>query len=266
MMASEPLLQPNVGSDSPGCATLPVSEIISGDRRLDAEIYLSDGFMIRSKVRRSLLHRCPLGGLAKIWRPFPSRMKATRVDRENGVPFVTAPQVFDVWPTPRKWIAPSKTPNLSGRYVNPGWMLITCSGSVGNVIMAYSAHANLVVSDDLLRADVYESEMRGYVYTFLRTGFGRAMMQSGQYGSVVKHLDIDHLAELPVPVIDHLVEPIGAAVDEAFTMRDEAYRLDMVAQSRFGDVLPDRPKSRPRVSGIRIASLQRKTQVGGICL
>lgn len=254
MKGAGPLPNPAVVLDSSECAALPLSEIISGDRRLDAETYLSDGFMIRSKIRRSLLRRFPLGELAKIWRPIPSRMKATQVDREHGVPFVTATQVYDVWPTPRKWIAPSKTPNLSGRYVYPGWILITCSGSVGNVIMAYSAHANLVVSDDLLRVDIYESEMRGYVYIFLRTEFGRAMMRSGQYGSVIKHLDINHLAQVPVPVIDHLVKPMGVAVDEVFTMRNEAYKLDMVAQSIFGDSLPERPKNPSMDSGFQVSA------------
>ena len=223
--------------------TLPLSEIIGADQRLDAAVYLSEGFMARSEIRRSQLQVQSLGGLANIWRPIPGRLKATQVDREDGVPFVTAGQVFDTQPTPRKWIAPSKTPNLSGRYVVPGWILITCSGTVGNVMMAYSAHAGLVVSDDLLRVDVHESALRGYVYTFLRTKYGRAMMKSSQYGSVIKHLDINHLEETPVPLLAHLVNPLGSAVSEAFAMRDEANLLDTSARSNLSDALSDRPIS-----------------------
>ena len=254
MMVAENLPPPNVGLPSPECVLLPLSEIVGADQRLDAAVYLSEGFMARSEIRRSQLQVHHLGRLANIWRPIPGRLKTTQVDREYGVPFVTATQVFDTWPTPRKWIASSKTPNLSGRYVVPGWILITCSGTVGNVMMAYSAHAGLVVSDDLLRVDVHEPALRGYVYTFLRTKYGRAMMKSSQYGSVIKHLDIKHLEETPIPLLSHLVSPLGSAVSEAFAMRDEAYLLDTSARSKLADALSDRPTSLKSEVGYPVAA------------
>ena len=242
MTSAQRLPEVNTDLRIPNGVALRVSEMFGGDRRLDAEAYLSDGYVVRSEIRLSRLQAHPLGLLAKAWRPFPSRMKATRVDPKHGVPFVTATQVFDIWPTSRKWIAPSKTPNLADRYVTPGWILVTCSGAVGNVIMAYSAHADIVVSDDLLRLDVSDPSLRGYVYTFLRTRFGRGMMKSGQYGSVIKHLDISHLLEMPIPILDHLIEPIEKEICETFAMRDEAHKLDMMSRSRLADVLRDRPK------------------------
>ena len=225
----------------PECRTLPVSEMMSGDRRLEAEAYLSDGFMVRRAIQRSKRRATPLGALAKIWQP--SRLKGIQVRPEHGVPFISATQVFDIWPTPRKWLAPSKTPGLADRYVSPGLMLVTCSGAVGNAMIAYSAHADLVISHDLLRVEVHDPEVRNYVYAFLRTRFGRVMMRSSQYGSTVKHLEVDHLAETPVPLLDRLVDEVDAAIDETFTMRDEAYRLDMMSRSIFAEALDDQPEA-----------------------
>ena len=193
MTATKHLIEIEAAQRTPAYSTFPVSEIIGGTRRLDAEAYMLDGFVARNEIRRSNLQVRPLGELARIWRPFPSRMKAIRVAPEHGVPFLTATQVFDIWPTPRKWIAPSKTPGLEDRYVSPGWILVTCSGAVGDTIMAYSAHAGLVVSDDLLRVESHDNALQGYIYAFLRTRAGRAMMTAGQYGSIIKHLDISHL-------------------------------------------------------------------------
>ena len=177
--AARPL--PRTRSLTPQCVTLPLSEIAAGDRRLDAEVYLSDGFSVRRAIRDSLLAVSPLGQLARIWQP--SRLKGIRVDREHGAPFLAATQAFDIWPTPRKWLAPSKTPSIADRYVSPGWILVTCSGTVGTVILTYSAHADKVISHDLLRVEVEDPSLRSYVYTFLRTRFGRTMMRGTHYGT-----------------------------------------------------------------------------------
>ena len=237
--------EPDPGVRAPDYVTFPISEMMRGDRRLEAEAYMSDGFIIRGQIRRSNLQVFSLGESAKIWRPSASRMKAIQVGPEHGVPFISATQVFDIWPAPRKWIAPSKTPHLADRYLTPGWILVTCSGTVGNVMIAYSAQADLVVSDDLLRVEIDEPKLRNYVYVFLRSRFGRAMMRSSQYGSVIKHLDIGDLAKTPVPFLGHLLDALSAEVAESFVMRDEAYGLDTMSRSRLADALPDRPETSP---------------------
>lgn len=234
---------PRTRSLTPQCVTLPLSEIAAGDRRLDAEVYLSDGFTVRRAIRASLLAVSPLGQLARIWQP--SRLKGIRVDREHGAPFLAATQAFDIWPTPRKWLAPSKTPSIADRYVSPGWMLVTCSGTVGNVILTYSAHADMVISHDLLRVEIEDPSLRNYVYTFLRTRFGRTMMQGTHYGNVIKHLEVSHLEQIPVPVLPRLRDEIHNRIGSVFTARDEAYRLDLAARLRFAEAMSDQPEVPP---------------------
>ena len=75
--------------------------------------------------------------------------------------------------------------------------------------------------------------MRGYIYAFLRTRHGRAMMRSTHYGNIIKHLEVAHLDNLTVPIIEGLVDEFGRVIDSAFDMRDEAYRLDAKALQLF---------------------------------
>ena len=240
--AARPL--PRTRSPTAPSVTLPLSEIAAGDRRLDAEVYLSDGFTVRRAIRDSLLAVSPLGQLARVWQP--SRLKGIRVDREHGAPFLAATQVFDIWPTPRKWLAPSKIPDISDRYVAPGCILITRSGTVGNVIIAYSAHAKRVISDDLLRVEIEDDpSLRSYLYTFLRTRFGRTMMRGSHYGNVIKHLEVSHLEQIPVPVLPRLRDEIHNLVGSVFAARDAAYRLDMTARRRFAEAMSDQPEVPP---------------------
>ena len=231
--------RPNHGLISPEITTLPIAEVLRGDRRLEASSYLSEGFKVRQKIRRTTGRSSLLGRLAKISQP--SRLKGIQVRPEHGIPFIAATQAFDVWPTPRKWLAPSRTPGLGNRYVGPGWILITCSGTVGDAIITYSAHAGLVVSHDLLRVKVDEPELRSYVYAFLRTWFGRAMMRSSHYGNVIKHLEVAHLEQIPVPMLDKLVHEIHDSVSKVFEARDSAHHLDSFARAKFAEAMRDLP-------------------------
>ena len=239
MIAPERVPRLNVDLQTPECTTLPLSEMIGDDRRLDAEAYLSDGFVVRSELRRSRLEVRALGELAKIWQP--SRLKSIIVGPEHGIPFIAATQAFDIWPTPRKWIAPNKTPQLADLYVAPDCILVTRSGTVGNTIVAYSAHAGLAISDDLLRVEIADPRLRSYVYAFLRTWFGRAMMRGSHYGNVIKHLEVAHLEQVPVPILGRLLDETHEQVSNVVASRDEAYRLDMSSRGKFEEAMHDRP-------------------------
>ena len=217
--------------------SLPVSALATDHRRLDAGLYLSEGFAARWDIEQSGLQTLRLGDLARIWQP--ARLKAVTVADGHGVPFLVATEAFSIDPQPKRWLATARTPDLADRFVSAGWLLVTRSGTVGNVTMAFAPHLRFVVSDDLLRIVSHAEEMRGYLYLFLRTRFGRAMMQANQYGTVIKHLETFHLAEMPVPIVDGLADWAHSQTEEIFVKRTDAYELDTKARDRLGDALDD---------------------------
>ena len=243
----------NAGLIAQECVALPISEMVGGERRLEARFYLSDGFIVRQEIKRSKLSVSSLGALAKIWKP--KRLKGIQVESGHGAPFLAATQVFDIWPNPRKWLAQSKTSNLPDQCVAPDWMLITCSGTVGEVMITNLAHNDLAISNDLIRVQIDNPELRSFVYVFLRTWCGRAMMRANQYGNVVKHLEVTHLEQIPVPVLDRLLDEVHKQVVGVFTARAEAYRLDMDARARFAGAMGDQPDA-PSEEGYTIPASQ----------
>ena len=150
--------------------SLPIATVWSGERRLEGETYLTEGFQIRQSIEASAEWQ-PLSEIADVWQP--SRLKGIQVAPQDGVPFLTATQVFDIRPAARKWLAPSRTSDVANRYLSPGWILVTCSGNVGDTIVSHAPHENILVSHDLLRVQVKKAENLGYLYAFLRTKFGR---------------------------------------------------------------------------------------------
>lgn len=201
--------------------SVPVSELAMGDRRMEGESYLSEGYLVRRRVEASGLPVKHLQDLAEVWQP--GRLKGVQVPPRRGEPFLTATQVFDIRPRARKWLAPGRVNHLGERYVEPGWVLVTCSGSVGDTIMSYSGHRGYIVSHDLLRVQADDPVWLGYLYAFLRSRFGRAMMRSSKYGSIVKHLEPEHLQQLTIPVLgEEFRRIVGRRVSEACRIREEA--------------------------------------------
>ena len=217
--------------EDPEWDVVPSRLLLRGQRRIDGEAYLSRGFRFRQRIVDGLEAK-PLSEMARVWQP--PRLKGVRVSPEYGLPFLGATQVFDIWPVPRKWLTPKHTPHLDERYLKAGWILVTCSGNVGDTLIAYEPVENAIVSHDLLRVVPYNRAYTGFLYTYLRTRYGRAIMRSSHYGNVIKHLEVEHLETVPVPAIDDaLVDELYEHIQETFQMRADAYRFDLQARASY---------------------------------
>ena len=215
--------------------TVSVSIMSNGDRRLEAETYLSLGFALRAAIEgRS--HWKPLAEVARVW--MPGRLKGIQVSRDIGTPFLTATQVFDIRPVPRKWLALDKTPAAESRFVSAGQILITCSGSVGRPIVALNIHENTIISHDILRVDPHDQQMRGWVYAFLMSPQSRAMATGSHYGHIIKHLEPSHLDALPFPKVSlSLAENLNQTLDRLCQLRNKAHELTKSAENLFEKAL-----------------------------
>lgn len=216
--------------------SLPLHDLLSGDRRMEAESYLSSGYGIRLAIE----------GKARGWRRLdtfahvsqPLRLKGILVGSGDGVPFLAATQVFDIRPVPRKWLALERTENAAGRFVHAGQILVTRSGAVGRTTLASACHENILISDDLLRVDAREPAMRGWLYAYLRAPQTRAMMSSAQYGHIIKHLETAHLDALPVPEIDAATAAdFERRVLRLLELRNQSYRHTLEAERLFEKAL-----------------------------
>lgn len=216
--------------------SLPVRVLARGDRRFEGEAYLTGGYAIRLQIETGGAAFAPVKSLADVRQP--GRLKGIRVSPLHGTPFLTATQMFDIRPVPRKWLAPGKIPDLACRYVERDWILVTRSGDVGAAILAYTPHLASIISDDLLRIVVEDVSQRGYLYAFLRSRFGRAMLRSSQYGSIIKHLEPEHVEDIPVVLAPRgLRDDLNERISAVFRLRDEAFGLMRDAEARFETVL-----------------------------
>ena len=69
-----------------------------GDRRMEAENYLSTGYGLRLAIEERATGWQRLASLARVWQP--SRLKGIQVGSDTGTAFLAATQVFDTRPVP----------------------------------------------------------------------------------------------------------------------------------------------------------------------
>jgi len=239
LVAPPPLPESDWPWHTVNAASIPVSALLLGDRRIEAENFLSSGYGLRTAIESKSRGWSRLAVLARTWQP--NRLKGIQVSSEYGTPFLAATQVYDVHPIPRKWLSLERTEDASTRFVSDGTILVTCSGSVGRPTLAYSPHRSTLISHDLLRVQPLDERQRGWIYAFLHASQARAMTKGAQYGHIIKHLETSHLDAIPVPLIgDRDAADFNKRVAAILHLRNESYRLTLDAEARFEAALGEK--------------------------
>jgi hypothetical protein len=143
--------------------------------------------------------------------------------REHGVPFLGSTDMMEIdftnLPCLKKNDAVSS--KLSYLQVKPGMTLISCSGSVGRMGYVRPDMTGFWSSQDVLKVEADPDRIKpGYLYAFLSSRFGEALIKSSAYGAIIQHLEPRHIADLPVPRFgDDLERKIHDLVEEAAQLR-----------------------------------------------
>jgi type I restriction enzyme S subunit len=126
---------------------------------------------------------------------------------------------------------------LTALTLREGQIVVTCSGSIGFCSIVTTTLRNRVFSHDLIRIECNNPKETGYVYAFLKTEIGHKILTTNNYGSVVTHIEPEHLTNIMVPDLpDSLKNEINTDVLRSFGLRDEANDL----LKRADDLLVER--------------------------
>lgn len=235
---SAPTVETTTESDyhTPQFASFAASLLWSGERRFEAETYLTSGYGLRLAIEAQPQGWARFDTVARVWQP--SRLKGIQVGPQYGTPFLAATQVFDLRPVPRKWLALERTSDATNRFLSPGDIVVTCSGTVGRVTLAHAPHENTLISHDLLRVEARNAEQWGWIYAYLRSPQARAMMNGVQYGHMIKHLETGHLGALPIPLVKaHIAADSQTRVEAILEARNEGQRFVEEAEARFSEII-----------------------------
>ena len=148
-------------------------------------------------------------------------------DEKFGVPYMTASDMMKSDINSGKFIAKRQAEKLHNLIIKKDWILISCSGTLGNVIYTNELFENKMGTHDLIRIIPQNGEVKsGFLYAYLASKYGYTLLTQSSFGGVIKHINPEHVANIPVPIFpQEKQEQIHNLITEAAKLRVEANRL-----------------------------------------
>lgn len=220
--------------------SVSLSDVISHGKRLEASVFDVEAKQVRETIRLGKYGTVHLYGDDGIIKTayYPgwmqrSRLKRIYCDKQYGEGFYLPSQMTDVYPIADKYISRLANCNMDELRLKKDTLLLTRSGTIGSVSYVSRTLDRKVFSDDVIRISFKKEYDLGYVYTFLKSKVGNLILRTNGYGSVITHIEPDHLAEIQIPNapieirkhINELIAQSYALRDESNEMIDEATKL-----------------------------------------
>ena len=210
-------------------ASVNAQEIIDTDHRLEASVYAGEGSQAKRRLERGqwpLRNLAGEDGLVTLYRH--TQFKNIQVDK-SVFPYYQPAQINELAPKSSIYLSPSLKNELEALRVKKGQVLLTCSGTIGSCTYVRNALDNLIFSTDLIRIET--DTYNGFIYAFLKSRTGQALIAARNYGAVIQHINPEHLYEMPVPNPPPILkQEIHDLIEESFKLRDESNDLMDAAQ------------------------------------
>ncbi len=211
---------------------VPSSLLRSGQRRVEAATYLTDGFGLRQRIESVAAASVPFATVADAW--LPPRLKSYVVPRGRGLPFMQSGQAFEARPRVSYWISAAMIRDAQSRMLEKDWLLLSSSGDVGRVAPVREEMLGKVVSHHLFRIIPKNPSDYGWLYAYLRTQTFRSIAKSAQYGHIINHIEVPHLLAMPVVMPDLATRAaIGDKATGAIGLRKHAQNLQDQANDLY---------------------------------
>ncbi|MBI2354762.1 MAG: restriction endonuclease subunit S [Deltaproteobacteria bacterium] len=225
-------------------STVSLTEVLGAGGRLEASV-----FNIEGRQARETLHRCkwPVKSLLKDFLTsayYPGRFKRSYIKNNDSgaVGFIGSSEMLAINPEPVKFMVHNH--ELA---VSEGQILLSRSGTIGNVTYISKTLSNFLVSEHAIRLNCKDKP--GYVYAYLRTHTGRLLVETNTYGAVVSQVEPEHLTEVHIPDPSPILkQQIHDFIMASFRLRDESNALMNEAQKLLKAALklPDIDDIKPK--------------------
>lgn len=198
-----------------------ISKVILGNFRLNAEYYAHDNnFFLRENLNTE-----KLSDFATIFGFGPFK-RFYIDDTKYGIPLVSSSEMMEVEPSCNKFISRELTNNMDQYLVEKNTILISCSGTIGNVTLVDSRLEGMAISQHALRVIPNDNKFIGYIYTFFNSDFGQSLITGKKSGAVIKEIYEEDLKALEIPIIDdNKIKNINELILNTFEKRDLANTL-----------------------------------------
>ena len=147
------------------------------------------------------------------------RFKRYYVESQTyGVPFLSGTNITQISPRVKYLSKLMHEKDIENLKIKKGWILVTCSGTIGNVALVGNEWDNWALTQHAIRIIPNTEKIQtGYLYAYLCTEYAQSQILSNIHGSVKDEINSNQLSRIKVPLIgSKLQQDIHLAIIEAY--------------------------------------------------
>ena len=131
--------------------------------------------------------------------------------------------MLDIFPNPVKFVSPDN-PMVDSLSLTEGTILISRSGTIGNITFVNKSLSKFLVSEHAIR--LVMNEFPGFVYTYLKTDVAQNLLHAEKFGSVILEIEPEALKNMLIPNPPVLIkQKIHDLIIDSYCKRDESNDL-----------------------------------------
>lgn len=210
-----------------GWVSLPVQSVFDNGLRLDASVYATEAQNSKLLIAQSKYGTKPAKEFIESCF-YSGRFKRAYLPKKVGLKgFIGSAEMLALNPEPVKWMLPQ-----SETAVKKGQLLLSRSGTIGNVTLVNKTLEKFLVSEHAIRIEAKNNV--GYLYSFFKSKTGRSIVESLIHGAVIHQIEPSHLLGILIPNAPELLQThIHHIVMESFNLRDESNVLIDQARAKL---------------------------------
>ena len=180
--------------------TVSVSQVLSLlNKRLEGRYYVSKNRAIEEYVKLHFEYKLLKDCCERIFKP--NIFKRAYVEK-GGCSLLGGADIMDACPRSSKMISRSQVCKMPSLSLERGWILVSRAGTIGNTMYVDKQLCGNIISEDVLRVVPNSSLPSGYIYAYLTSKYGAQNIRLYTYGSVIQHIEVEHLGNVPIPILD----------------------------------------------------------------
>lgn len=185
------------------------------DPKVDAHVKLLDGR--RTQRLNELASLVLPGRFERVW----------AVDEKHGKPYLNATDLLTLFslgvPSQVRYLSPESNTDIDALVVREGWLLMTCSGTIGRVYHVPARLDGWAATHDLIRIVPHSPEMTGYLFAWCMTPVAQTQILSHTHGGQINHVTDEQVGSLLVPRMrGSSAKRLNEQVMSALAAREEA--------------------------------------------
>lgn len=195
--------------------------------RLDATHYDPQVAEIRTQLASSGYDVVPLADLANV----SLRNQFTRIwarDEKHGYKYLNATDLLSLMAlgvpgNSTRYLSHVTETNIDALIINEGWLLMTCSGTIGRVFYVPERLDGWVATHDLIRIVPHDEKMTGFLMAWLNSKAAQAQIMSHTHGGQIDHVTDAQVGRVLVPILpDSVIARIHTDTINALKQREAA--------------------------------------------